>query len=938
MKKFLSLVLALVMTMSLVTVSAGAKDFTDDSKINYDEAVSVISAVKVVDGYTDGSFNPQATLTRGAAAKIICNLILGPTTASALTANVAPYKDVAANHTFAGYIAYCQQQGIISGYADGTFRPSATLTGYAFMKMLLGALGYDAEVEGYVGDNWSIAVAKRALNIGLKDGLEGDFVGTKPVTREEACLYAFNALQADMVEYDTTIQIGDVTVAGSKAEPVANNAKVEGIKNDNKMQFAEKYFSDLKKVATVDAFDRPATTWKVKTTNIGTYVSDADLTYTEEVKLGTIYADLGLGKGLSNNVVEFHVNGATEAASGNENSNSTALTALGLVKGDISNKIGGNGVLTEVFYDTDAETVVITMINTYAGEVKGVHNATASRDAYISISPATAGVGTAGAYETDEAFKIDDVVTYNYSVKAGEGVKNVAKAESIEGELTAYTANKNVTLGGTVYVANKAYAAQVASLNGAIGFDAQVYVDQYGYMVLLDNSKSSNNYAVVLAADTNSIDGDRVKLLFTDATTKVVDLKDGHASVGVFDDDATGLTVGDIVAYSVDADGKYTLTLKADALATTTGTTIVTKGSAAVASSNKAANLYASSNRNEINTYTGKTTFLVKDTNGDFAAYTGIDNVPTVKIGGTAGTYAIYAKTVDSSTPATGAATVVYIDANVAGASVDSASKDVIFVKGSNVGQSYTAEKGNYYVYDAIVNGEITTIEVDAASQTTSDTLYNTVSYNSKGIAHLTNGVNASTDTIGTTTDGLKFSNGANDGTKAEANGVIGLFGSYYSYADDCQVFYKDTDGNMSVWSINSIADDANDKVFAKFVDGEVSTLIIQDVDDGAPSTPGVSNTYAVSMGKNAGTSSTLELTVNSTDSSDTAAFTAKVYMYTLASGKENAVEANTVSGDLTTGAATVTALAGTNNTQVYYAVVTMANGDVLETNTVIGG
>ncbi|MFR0770739.1 MAG: hypothetical protein ACLSHO_15155 [Dysosmobacter sp.] len=32
MKKFLSLVLALVMTMSLVTVSAGAKDFTDEQQ------------------------------------------------------------------------------------------------------------------------------------------------------------------------------------------------------------------------------------------------------------------------------------------------------------------------------------------------------------------------------------------------------------------------------------------------------------------------------------------------------------------------------------------------------------------------------------------------------------------------------------------------------------------------------------------------------------------------------------------------------------------------------------------------------------------------------------------------------------------------------------------------------------------------------------------
>ena len=77
MKKFLSLVLALVMTMSLVTVSAGAKDFTDDSSITYKEAVDVISALGVVDGYSGGDFRPDDVLTRGAAAKIICNLILG---------------------------------------------------------------------------------------------------------------------------------------------------------------------------------------------------------------------------------------------------------------------------------------------------------------------------------------------------------------------------------------------------------------------------------------------------------------------------------------------------------------------------------------------------------------------------------------------------------------------------------------------------------------------------------------------------------------------------------------------------------------------------------------------------------------------------------------------------------------------------------------------
>ncbi|MFR7894933.1 MAG: S-layer homology domain-containing protein [Dysosmobacter sp.] len=145
-----------------------------------------MSAVKVIDGYAEGDFRPSTTLTRGAAAKIICNLILGPTTASALVADAAPYKDVPANHTFAGYIAYCQKTGIISGYADGTFKPANSLTGYAFMKMLLGALGYKAEQEGYTGPNWSIQVAKRAMNIGLKDGLIGDFNGVKAVTREEA--------------------------------------------------------------------------------------------------------------------------------------------------------------------------------------------------------------------------------------------------------------------------------------------------------------------------------------------------------------------------------------------------------------------------------------------------------------------------------------------------------------------------------------------------------------------------------------------------------------------------------------------------------------------------------------------------------------------------------------------------------------------------------
>ena len=285
MKKFLSLVLALVMTMSLVTVSAGAQDFADDGEITYKEAVDVISALGIVDGYSDDSFRPDGVLTRGAAAKIICNLILGPTTAEALSAGTAPFKDVPVTNTFAGYITYCSQQGIISGYADGTFRPTGTLSGNAFMKMLLGALGYDSSIEGYTGANWTVNVAGRAQQVGLTTGNE-DFVGSRAATREEACLYAVNALRSTLVEYEskgTNVVVNGATVAigASKATYVTSSiagaaTSIDDTRDnqagDYTVEFAERYQPDLKLVRDADDFDRPARTWNWKGRDIGTYV------------------------------------------------------------------------------------------------------------------------------------------------------------------------------------------------------------------------------------------------------------------------------------------------------------------------------------------------------------------------------------------------------------------------------------------------------------------------------------------------------------------------------------------------------------------------------------------------------------------------------------------------------------------------------------------
>ena len=309
MKKFLSLVLALVMTMSLVTISAGAteyKDLTDkdDLGIQYQEAVAVLNKIGVITGYDDGSFRPDVELTRGAAAKIIVSMLLGPEAASNLPNNAAPYPDVPANHTFAGVISYCKNAKIINGYSDGTFKPSDTLTGFAFAKMLLGALGYDNSIEGLSGAGWTMKVAALGQDATLFDRI--DFKGGDPVTRKDAALLALNTLKATVVEYKggSTITAGDATVVTNPERvyktsnqdyarnilPQRRNISESVTSRDdyNTVEFAEEHFVDLrlphdKYSPTRDEYGRPSAEWSYKKLSIGTFPLEPDFEYTTQV-------------------------------------------------------------------------------------------------------------------------------------------------------------------------------------------------------------------------------------------------------------------------------------------------------------------------------------------------------------------------------------------------------------------------------------------------------------------------------------------------------------------------------------------------------------------------------------------------------------------------------------------------------------------------------
>ena len=826
MKKFLSLVLALVMTMSLVTVSAGAKDFTDDSEITYKEAVDVISALGVVDGYSGGDFRPDDVLTRGAAAKIICNLILGPTTASALNAGTAPFKDVPVTNTFAGYITYCSQQGIISGYADGTFRPTGTLSGNAFMKMLLGALGYDSSIEGYTGPNWTVSVIKQAVGIGLDDGND-EFVGSKAVTRQEAALYAFNMLQATMVEYDqqNTIVVGDITInTTSSRSDVENNGKSDKyINSDGKMQFAEKYFTDLRlDDSGEDDFARPSNVWTLKSDEIGTYAKDADATYTTKVEVGDIYKDLGLNKTVAKDDVSVYVDGV----SSKDHPNMKDQLPVAIKKGDDDTKFGANGVLTEVFYDEDDGTVTITEVNTYVGQVSKNVAATSKKDAYVVVSTLDVVPSESGnlEFETNEEFEEDAYVLYTYS-EAAEEVKSVAAAEEVSGTVTKVInkasddENKGLTIADTAYKTSRTVSGELLG-DVSVKNDYTVYLDAYGYVIYIEEEElTAQDYALVLAtANKSDFVGKKAELLFADGTTKVVTTEKDYSN---------DIADNTIVTYKVDSDNVYTLkevSSKQDK-----------GGYNKTVKETDISNFVLKNDKASINvngtavTANSKTLFVVQDTEDtdEYTAYTGIKNAPSITAAsGKDRQVDVYYFCKNGSM-----VTVMFImpESKV---DVEDDSSKMLFLAGESVSDLIHDADDDYFEYNAVVNGEITTVKVAEELGDGLNGLYKSFSTNKYGVITKVTRY----DSFDNTTDSKQAVNGGTGVDKRSGDYTVILDTAddnwTVSVDDDAAFYTVDKKGNISTGSYRSVVKDNNDKVYAVISDYLVQSLFIETVED----------------------------------------------------------------------------------------------------------
>ena len=94
-----------------------------NSNLWCNNAISTLSNMGIIDGYSDGTFRPYGKITRAQFAKIAVGFF--ETTTQEYQGY---YSDIPENAWFTNYVEAASRVGLIQGFADGTFRPNVNIT------------------------------------------------------------------------------------------------------------------------------------------------------------------------------------------------------------------------------------------------------------------------------------------------------------------------------------------------------------------------------------------------------------------------------------------------------------------------------------------------------------------------------------------------------------------------------------------------------------------------------------------------------------------------------------------------------------------------------------------------------------------------------------------------------------------------------------------
>ena len=569
LKKILALVLAFACAF---TMFAGAA-FTDSADIKVDtEVVDTLVALGVVNGYDDGSFKPNGTVTRAEMAKMIYVLRTGNSDASAYNDDKTSFTDIG-SHWARGYIKYCQSLGIIAGKSNTKFCPNDKVTAQEAAKMLLVTLGYDAAKAGLVGTNWAAKTNALADENGLLEDVNTSFTAACP--RQYAAQLIYNTIDTPTVvwrddaytnvtllgtdnktvgekymglqkwigtfEGDNSIvsaKDGEISVTGSiDGEHKTSGSNVRSVRAQFKADFDNKYVGEEVSVLFKDGNTGTKNQPDAKDTIFGIYVTGNTKVY--NIVKGDLQSCSDAGK------IKFNDKKYDVAAHSNADNDDVIVTNFNTTTtADTIGTAGSGATAAQVAtyitrnYKVNSNDAIKFVANDDDKIVKA-YVTTSKFGKVSSVTSSKIGVEGLGTKDLDDCvvydgIKAGDLVQYVEAYQSSERKNIITKAETVEGKIEAFkSSDSQIRVNGNWYKFSANTAVATDFTNSALTAndvdDTYELIVDGKYYVAYNKVSGFNDYAVATLGNTEFGDT-RVKLLKADGsevTTTVDEKKDG---------------------------------------------------------------------------------------------------------------------------------------------------------------------------------------------------------------------------------------------------------------------------------------------------------------------------------------------------------------------------------------------------------------------------
>ena len=546
---------------------AGAA-FTDQADIKVDdEVVNTLVSLGVVQGFEDGSFQPNGTVTRAQMAKMIYVLRTGNSDASAYNDDKTSFTDIN-GHWARGYIKYCQSLNIIAGKSSTIFAPNANVTAQEAAKMLLVTLGYDPQKAGLVGSSWASKTNALADEAGLLEDVNTSFTAACP--RQYAAQLIYNTIFAKtvvlrdgeytkygydntpnptvgekymgLIEYTGTYEGNSDVITSLKDGEIKVGTQTATFDMDNNLIGEEVtvLFKDHKN-GTANKLD-------TKDTVFGVYATGETKVYrlTKDDMQTPSTSDLNAGKIKFNDKTYEVVNGAYTTTDGtvtadiivNKNYGATLIPAT-------SSEATKKGLAT--YFTNNLKAQSSDAIKFVCNKDNKIYRAYVTESKLAKVNSVNSdkvslsGVGSIKFEDNDiyNGIKKDDVVVvttyFNTSATSDDAYSVVTKAETVTGKLEGFKGTtEKVTVAGTTYNVEKEtlvpsltddYKTTLAQNN--INDEVTLYLVN-GYVGAIDAPDAASNYALVesvsqtATGDADSIDPFKMKVMLADGSEKTV--------------------------------------------------------------------------------------------------------------------------------------------------------------------------------------------------------------------------------------------------------------------------------------------------------------------------------------------------------------------------------------------------------------------------------